>query len=198
VTDGSSTRICRPPGPVTIPLRNVRPATRSRSTSAAMSSTMRWMRFQPPGAGMRPSDIGRPAELLGPLSKSRRLARTTSANAGPGLVRSVKSKMGSEEVDRLVDVVDHVADVDELVRHVGSSPRCSWTVRSRCAPTRQPSRIVKSSRARRSGSVMKSSSTILSPRTVIAPIENGSPSRSAIPPTAPLIRTGWMTSCNCE
>jgi hypothetical protein len=73
-------------------LRKVRPAARSRSTSAAMSSTMKWMRFQPPGCGVRPSGIGRPAELAGPLSSSRRLPRTTSANAGAALERSVKPK----------------------------------------------------------------------------------------------------------
>jgi hypothetical protein len=89
---GSSSRICRPPGPLTISLRNVRPAERSRSTSRAMSSTIRWMRFQPPGSGVRPSGIGRPAELLGPLSSSRSLPRTTSANAGAALERSSKSK----------------------------------------------------------------------------------------------------------
>ena len=50
--DGSSIRICWPPGPLTMSLRNVRPAARRRSTSAAMSSTIRWMRFQPPGFGL--------------------------------------------------------------------------------------------------------------------------------------------------
>src|SRR4051812_33042073 len=73
-------------------LRNVRPAARSRSTSAAMSSTMKWMRFHPPGAGVRPSGIARPAELLGPLSSRRRLPRTPSAKAGAALNRSVNPK----------------------------------------------------------------------------------------------------------
>ena len=80
--EGSSSRICWPPGPLTMSLRNVRPAARSRSTSAAMSSTMKWMRFQPPGlrACGRRASAGRPS--CGPLSSSRRLPRTTSANAG--------------------------------------------------------------------------------------------------------------------
>jgi hypothetical protein len=56
-----------------------------------MSETTRWMRFHPPGAGWVPSGMGRPAELFGPLSKRRRLPRTTSANAGAALVRSLKS-----------------------------------------------------------------------------------------------------------
>ena len=53
---------------------------------------MKWMRFQPPGPGVRPSGIGRPAELFGPLSSSRSLPRTTSANAGAALERSLKPK----------------------------------------------------------------------------------------------------------
>ena len=70
----------------------VSPAARSRSTSPARSSTIRWMRFQPPGWGVRPSGIGRPAELAGPLSNRRRWPRTTSANAGAALERSSKPK----------------------------------------------------------------------------------------------------------
>ena len=70
--DGSWSRICLPPGPSTMSLRNVAPASRSRATSASMSSTMKWMRFQPPGPGWTPSGIGRPAELVGPASSSRR------------------------------------------------------------------------------------------------------------------------------
>ena len=94
------------------------PAARSRSTSASMSSTIRWMRFQPPGAGVRPSGIGRPAELVGPLSSSRRLPRMTSAKAGAAFRPSSKPKLARVEVDRRVDVVDHVADADEILGHV--------------------------------------------------------------------------------
>ena len=53
---------------------------------------MRWVRFQLPGPGLRPSGIARPAELAGPLSSRRRLPRTTSANAGAALERSVNPK----------------------------------------------------------------------------------------------------------
>ena len=49
--DGSSSRICLPPGPWTMSLRKASPARRRRSTSATRSTTMRWMRFQPPGPG---------------------------------------------------------------------------------------------------------------------------------------------------
>src|SRR5689334_17918583 len=39
--DGSTSRTCEPPGPVTMSLRNFAPAARSRATSAGRSSTMR-------------------------------------------------------------------------------------------------------------------------------------------------------------
>jgi hypothetical protein len=51
---------------------------------------MKWTRFQPSGAGVLPWGIGCPAELAGPLSSSRRLPRTTSANVGAALERSEK------------------------------------------------------------------------------------------------------------
>jgi hypothetical protein len=51
---------------------------------------MKWMRFQPPGPGFSPSDISRPAELVGPESRRRRLPRITSANAGAAFDRSSK------------------------------------------------------------------------------------------------------------
>ena len=52
---------------------------------------MKWMRFHPPGPGMAPSGIGRPAELIGPLSSMRRLPFVTSANAGE-LIPTLKPK----------------------------------------------------------------------------------------------------------
>jgi hypothetical protein len=67
---------------VTISLRNCAPAARSRATSPGRSSTTRWMRFQPPASGRAPSAMGRPAELVGPLSSSRSDPSVTSANAG--------------------------------------------------------------------------------------------------------------------
>jgi hypothetical protein len=53
------------------------------------------MRFQPPGLGLVPSGMGRPAELAelaGPLSGSRRLPRVTFAKAGTALVRTSKPR----------------------------------------------------------------------------------------------------------
>jgi hypothetical protein len=46
------------------------------------------MRFQPPGPGVVPSGIGRPAELVGPASSNRKLPRFTSAKAGDALLKS--------------------------------------------------------------------------------------------------------------
>src|SRR5438132_1254629 len=69
-----------------------RPAPRSRSTSAPMSSTTNSMRFQPPGPGLMPSGIGRPAELAAPLRRSRRSPRATSAKAGAALESSVNPR----------------------------------------------------------------------------------------------------------
>ena len=76
---------------------------------------MKWMRFQPPGPGLAPSGIGRPAELFGPESSSRRLPRLTSANAGAALVKQLEAEQLRVEGDRLLDVVDHVANVDDLI-----------------------------------------------------------------------------------
>jgi uncharacterized hydrophobic protein (TIGR00271 family) len=90
--EGSSSKIWRPPGPVTMSLRKLTPASRSRVTSVPMSATMRWIRFQPPGLGLVPSGMGRPAELAGPLSSSRRFPRVTSAKAGTALVRTSKPR----------------------------------------------------------------------------------------------------------
>src|SRR5918996_1414165 len=90
--EGSSSRICFPPGPVTMSLRKCTPSARRRSTSAAMLSTTNSIRFQPPGSGLRPSGMGLPAELVGPLSSSRRFAPEHAS--------------------------DHVADVDCFFGHV--------------------------------------------------------------------------------
>ena len=67
------------------------------------------------GSGRRPSGIGRPAELAGPDSSSRRLPRRTSANAGRNARVRGEAQVGGVEVDRGLDVVDQVADVDSAV-----------------------------------------------------------------------------------
>ena len=59
-------------------------------------------------------------ELAGPLGSSRRLPRTTSANAGAAGAQ-LKAEVVCVEGDDGLGV-DHVADVHELVRHVRSPP----------------------------------------------------------------------------
>src|SRR5580700_10574212 len=56
--EGSSSRICLPPTPVTMSFRNCAPAFRNLATVAARSVTSRVKRFQPPGSGTRPSGHG--------------------------------------------------------------------------------------------------------------------------------------------
>ena len=102
------------------------------------------MRFQPPGPGLAPSGIGRPAELVGPLSRSRRLPRVTSANAGGEARQHLEVEELRVEGDGCVDVVDHVADADHLVElgH-GFSPLGAQSagVRSVITASRKPMRV---------------------------------------------------------
>ena len=74
----SWSRICLPPGPSMMSLRNRAPASRRRATTALRPPTMRWMRFQPPDPGSvhpalaaprswwaRPAEAGVPALHVG-------------------------------------------------------------------------------------------------------------------------------------
>jgi pimeloyl-ACP methyl ester carboxylesterase len=88
--DGSSHRICLPPGPSRISLRNATPRWRRVATSPARSSTSSTKRFQPPGSGLRPSGMGFEAEAAGPASQSVRSARARIAMAGPNCCLSSK------------------------------------------------------------------------------------------------------------
>ncbi len=60
---GRPSTICEPPGPQMTSFRKTTPSARRRSTSPAMSSTSKWIRFHPPGPGRRPSEhpAGRPS-----------------------------------------------------------------------------------------------------------------------------------------
>ena len=98
------------------------PASRSRATSASMSSTMKWMRFQPPGPGWVPSGIGRPAELARSREQQAQVAPLDVSERGRRARQHLEAKLLRVERDRLVDVVDHVADIDRLiVRHMLTS-----------------------------------------------------------------------------
>ena len=157
---------CRP-GPSMMSLRNVSPAARSRATSASMSSTMRWMRFQPPGPGFAPSGIGRPAELVGSAEQQAQVAaRDVGERRRRSSCSTSKPRMLRVEGDRRLDVVDHVADVDQSRRScvcspslgVGCSMRCEQEAdarsraRRRCAGT--PDSVASSVVARGAGSGM--------------------------------------------
>src|SRR2546425_521702 len=91
--DGSSTSACWPPLPMTMSLRNLQPAPFNRSTAAARSSTSSWMRFQPPGSGMRASGVAWPAPPApGRLSSRRRPPRESRAKPGAGWMSSVNPR----------------------------------------------------------------------------------------------------------
>src|SRR6516162_3649255 len=49
-------------------------------------------RLQPPASGRAPSGIGRPGELVGPLSNRRSDPSVTSANAGAAFERTAKPR----------------------------------------------------------------------------------------------------------
>ena len=95
-----------------------------------MSSTTKWMRFQPPGAGRaavghRPSGRARR-----PAEQQAQVAADDVGERRRGVRAQREAEVGGVEVDGGLDVVDHVADVHELVRHVRSPPGRWWSVRS--------------------------------------------------------------------
>ena len=116
---GSSTRICEPPGPLTMSLRNV-------DAGCAQPLHLRFevvdekMDAVPAtGSGCLPSGMGSAAELDRPPRSSRRLPRCTSANAGALVRRDLEAEMRRVEGDRRLDVVDHVPDVNRADGHDG-------------------------------------------------------------------------------
>ena len=112
--DGSSSRICLPPGPVTMSFRKVAPASRRRATSSSMSSTTKWIRFQPPGSGTRrrASAVRR---ALRPGQEQAQLAPLDVGEGGRRRGQQFEAERAGVEGDRLVDVVDHVTDVDQFI-----------------------------------------------------------------------------------
>ena len=123
---GRRARYSRPPGPLMMSLRKLTPAeqTRRARASAEMSSTTKWMQFQPQATGWRPSGIGRPAELFGPERSSRRLPRDDFGERRRRIQAELRSRTAGVEVDRRIDVVDHVADADQIV----VSHRCALSL----------------------------------------------------------------------
>jgi alpha,alpha-trehalase len=79
---GSSSWICRPPGPDSISLRNFSPAFLSSSICAGRSVTCRTIRFHPPGSWDTPPGNGRDPDAPGPLKNSLESPTETVANAG--------------------------------------------------------------------------------------------------------------------
>ena len=74
-----------------------------------MSSTMKWMRFQPPGPGFAPSGIGRPGRALRAREQQPQVAALDVGERGRRVRQDLEAEMVGVERDRLVDVVDHVA-----------------------------------------------------------------------------------------
>ena len=123
-------------------LRNVTPAARSRSTSAAMSATIRWMRFQPPGPGLRPVGHGSPGRAGRPAQQQTQAAPGDVGERGGGVDAALEAEVLGVEVDRGLHVVDHVADVHHLVwfGH-GSSCLCHGVAGAARAASRNPMRV---------------------------------------------------------
>src|SRR5215212_1437363 len=110
--EGSSSRICLPPLPPTISLRKCACVSRNASTSLGRSSTSSWMRFQPPGSGLRPSGVGWPAPPEpGSLSRRRRSPRQRTAKPGGVKLYTEAEPLGVERDCRL-DVMDYVTHAD--------------------------------------------------------------------------------------
>ena len=76
---------------------------------------MKWMRFQPPGPGLAPSGIGRPAELFGPDEQQPEVAPLDIGERGRGAGQQLEAEQLGVEGDRLLDVIDHVANIDDLI-----------------------------------------------------------------------------------
>ena len=89
------------------------PSSVSRATSPSRSSTMRWMRFQPPGPGRSPSVIAWPAELLRTGQQEPQVA---AGDVGERRLVDAdgEAEVAGVEVDGRGDVVDQVAHVHGL------------------------------------------------------------------------------------
>src|SRR5918993_3714451 len=129
--EGSSSRICLPPLPPTISLRKCASVSRNASTSLLRSSTSSWMRFQPPGSGLRPSGMGWPAPPApGSLSRRRSSPRERTAKPGGFKLYTEAEPLGVER-DRRLAVINYVTHTDRghlwsSSDLVGCCVLCTW------------------------------------------------------------------------
>src|SRR3954447_2349058 len=81
-----------------------------------------------PAAWLRGAAVGhRPSgRTLGTAEQQAQVAAHHVGERGRGAGAHGEVEVGGVEAHGLLDVVDHVADVDELVRHVRSPPGCCW------------------------------------------------------------------------
>jgi hypothetical protein len=112
--DGSSTRICLPPTPVTISLRKVAPLARRSWTVATKSGTSIENRFQPPGSGTLPVGHRLAAARRVP-GHAQYQAQVAPGEHGEHVVRvhqQAEPEKAGVKANRRVDVVDDIPDAD--------------------------------------------------------------------------------------
>ena len=115
--DGSSSKICRPPGPLMTSLRKLTPFPRSRSTSALMSSTTKLDSVPAPRFGLASVGHRPPGRALGTRQQQPQIALRHLGEGRRCIVSSFEREVVGIEVDRLVDVVDHVPDAHLSIPH---------------------------------------------------------------------------------
>ena len=98
-----------------------------RATSASMSSTMRWIRFQPPGPAWRRRPSAARPSSVGPDEQQAQVAALDVGERGREARQDLEAEQLGVEGDRRLDVVDHVADVDDLIVDMCGPPRCWWS-----------------------------------------------------------------------
>jgi predicted Co/Zn/Cd cation transporter (cation efflux family) len=137
--DGSSARICRPPGPATKSLRNCMPAFLSDSTSCSKAVGLHDDPVPASRSGLRPT--GRRLRAATPRALGRAQHQFAgsrvfeqSQNWGPIVPRRRKPKVFDVERHRRLDVVDDVANHEGFQAHLGTPDderTRGWARRSR-------------------------------------------------------------------
>ena len=113
--DGSSTRICLPPTPVTMSFRKCAPAARSSSTFAARSGHLEREAIPASRCGDSPIRHGLAAPTWAAAGRTEDEPQVAAGQHGEG--RSgvhvlVEAELPAVKLDRGIDVVDDVADAD--------------------------------------------------------------------------------------